>query len=114
MGIEVDEFPFRKIKGLILEIAGRVTIVLNSSLPEWLKRVVLTHELGHQQLSLRGAGYFFLAEHTLMKTKVEYEANRFAVELLCGEDKPEKGEGVEHFAARIGVPVEMMRYRLID
>ncbi|GAF26177.1 ImmA/IrrE family metallo-endopeptidase [Neomoorella thermoacetica] len=60
MGIDVDEFPFRRIK-------GKVAIVLNSNLTEWLKRVVLVHELGHRQLSPQGAGYFFLAEHTLME-----------------------------------------------
>ncbi|NHM25854.1 ImmA/IrrE family metallo-endopeptidase [Desulfofundulus sp. TPOSR] len=82
MDIDIDEFPFRQIKGLILEIAGRVTIVLNSNLPEWLKRFVLAYELGHRLLSPRGVGYLFLAEHTLMESKVEYEANKFTVELL--------------------------------
>jgi Zn-dependent peptidase ImmA (M78 family) len=113
MGIDVDEFPFRRIKGLILEITGKVTIVLNSNLPEWLKRVVLAHELGHRQLSPQGMGYFFLAEHTLMESKVEYEANRFTVELLTWGEEPEIEETVEHFAARMGLPVEMMRYRVV-
>jgi len=113
MGIDVDEFPFRRIKGLILKIAGRVTIVLNSNLPEWLKRVVLAHELGHRQLSPQGMGYFFLAEYTLMESKVEYEANKFTVELLTWGERPEIDETLEQFAARVGVPVEMMRYKVI-
>jgi Zn-dependent peptidase ImmA (M78 family) len=113
MGIDVDEFPFRRIKGLILEIAGKVTIVLNANLPEWLKRVVLAHELGHRQLSPQGVGYFFLAEHTLMESRVEYEANRFTVELLTWGEEPELDETLEHFAARVGLPVEMMRYKVI-
>ncbi|MQL52989.1 ImmA/IrrE family metallo-endopeptidase [Desulfofundulus thermobenzoicus] len=113
MGIDVDEFPFRRIKGLILEIAGRVTIVLNSNLPEWLKRFVLAHELGHRQMSPRGMGYFFLAEHTLMEPRVEYEANRYAVELLTWGDEPEVNETLEQFAARVGLPVEMIRYKII-
>ncbi|WP_172613421.1 ImmA/IrrE family metallo-endopeptidase [Moorella sp. E306M] len=113
MGIDVDEFPFRRIKGLILEIAGKVTIVLNSNLPAWLKRVILAHELGHRQLSPRGAGYFFLAEHTLMESRVEYEANRFTVELITWDEKPELNETLEQFAARVGLPVDMMRYKVI-
>ena len=113
MGIDVDEFPFRRIKGLILEIAGMVTIVLNSNLPEWMKRVVLAHELGHRQLSPQGTGYFFLTEYTLMESRVEYEANKFAVELLTWGENPEIDETLEKFAIRIGVPVEMIRYKII-
>ncbi len=109
MGIDVDEFPFHRIKGLIFEIAGESTIVLNANLPEQLKRVVLAHELGHQQLSPKNVGHFFLAEHTLMESKVEYEANRFTVELLTWGESPEIDETVEQFATRVGVPVEMMR-----
>ncbi|NPV74543.1 MAG: ImmA/IrrE family metallo-endopeptidase [Pelotomaculum sp.] len=113
MDIDVDEFPFRRIKGLILEIAGKVTIVLNANLPEWLKRVVLAHELGHRRLSPHGMGYFFLTEYTLMESRVEYEANRFTVELLTWGEESELDESLEHFAARVGVPVEMMRYKVI-
>ena len=112
MNIDVDEFPFRRIKGLILEIAGKVTIVLNANLPEWLKRVILAHELGHRQLSPHGMGYFFLAEYTLMESRVEYEANRFTVELLTWGEEPGLDETLEQFAARVGVPVEIMRSKL--
>lgn len=113
MSIYVDEFPFRRIKGLILEIAGKVTIVLNANLPEWLKRVVLAHELGHRQLSPQGMGYFFMAEHTFMESRAEYEANQFTVELLTWGKEPESDESLEHFAARVGLPAEMMRYKII-
>lgn len=113
MGIDVDEFPFQRIKGLILEIAGRITIVLNSNLPDWFKRIVLAHELGHKQLSPQGTSYFFMAETTLMESKIEYEANKFAVELLLWGEEPELEETLEQFAARIGLPVEMIRYKII-
>lgn len=79
-----------------------------------MKRVVLAHELGHRQLSPQGAEYFFLAEYTLMESRVEYEANRFTVELLTGDEEPELNETLEQFAARLGIPVEMMRYRIIN
>lgn len=112
LGIEIDKFPFRsKIKGLILEVAGKTTIIINSNLPEWLKRVVLAHELGHRFFSPQGVGYFFLAEYTLMETRVEYEANRFTVELLTWGEEPECDETLEHFADRVGLPVEMTRYK---
>ena len=108
MDIEVDEFPMRNVKGMIIEVAGKVTVVLNSKLPAWLKRVVLAHELGHRQLSPQGAGYFFLAEHTFMESKVEYEANRFAVRLLTWGEEPEPGETLEQYAARVGLPMKIV------
>ena len=113
IGIEVDEFPFRRIKGLIIELFNQTIIILNSNLPDWYKRLVLAHELGHQQLSPQGVGYFFISEYTLMESKVEYEANRFAVELLAGGQEPEVDETLEQFAARVGVSVEMIRYKVI-
>lgn len=112
MGIEIDEYPFRKIKGFILDIVGRVTIVLNSNLPDWMKRVVLAHELGHRQLSSPNMGYFFLSVHTLMEPKTEYEANRFAVELLTWEETQELEETLDQFAARVGIPRDMLRYKV--
>ncbi len=112
MGIEVEEFPFRKIKGLIFRIAGRVVIVLNENLPDWLKRLIVAHEVGHRVLSPADRGYFFWAEHTFFEPRIEYEANRFAVELLTFGEEPEPGEPLEHYAARVGVPLEtLLRYK---
>lgn len=72
LGIQVDEHPFRgRIRGMVLNIAGQVTVILNANLPGWLKRVVLAHELGHLVLSPKGYGYFWLAEHTLMESKTD-------------------------------------------
>lgn len=107
--IEVLYFPFSKIKGMVITLFDQRIIVLNSMLPEHLQRVILAHELGHNALSMAEAGYFFTSEHTLMESKVEYEANRFAVELLAGDADPEEGETLEQFAARVGVPKEMIR-----
>ncbi|GAB6172037.1 ImmA/IrrE family metallo-endopeptidase [Paradesulfitobacterium aromaticivorans] len=109
MGIQVFYYPFRKVKGMVIEIGAHKMVGLNSELPERLQRVVLAHELGHYTLSPAGVGYFFTSEHTLMESKVEYEANRFAVELLAGDADPEEGETLEQFAARMGVPWEMIR-----
>jgi len=98
---------------MVIKIAKKVTIVLNSNLPDWMKRVVLAHELGHQQLSPQGTGYFFLTEYTMMETGVEYEANRFTVELLTWDEEPELDETIYQFAARVGLPAAMMRYKVI-
>ncbi len=111
LGTDVHEYPFRgAIKGMVIGIAGRVCIAINSALPMSWKRFVLAHEIGHLQLSVKGAGYFFLSEHTLMLPLIEREANLFAVELLVGDEEPYRGETVKQFAARVGVPAEMMEY----
>ena len=95
---------------MVIRIADRMCIVINSALPEPWKRFVLAHEIGHLQLSTKGAGYFFLSEHTLMLPFVEREANQFAVELLVGDEQPYWGETAGQFAARVGVPVKMVEY----
>lgn len=114
LGIDVEEFPFRKIKGLVIQVGSRTIIALNAALSEPWKRAVLAHELGHWRLAPAGVGYFYISRHTAMEPKVEYEANRFAVELLTGDQKPEIDETLEQFAARVGMPVEMIQYRIIE
>jgi len=97
---------------MVIRIAGRMCIAINSALPEPWKRFVLTHELGHLQLSAKGAGGFLLSEHTLMLPLVEKEANQFALNLLIRDKQPVggRGETAEQFAARVSVPTEMMEY----
>lgn len=110
LGIDVHEYPFRgAIKGMVIRIAGRMCVAINSALPEPWKRFVLAHEIGHVQLSTEGAGYFFISEHTIMLPLVEREASLFAVELLVGDEQPYWGETAEQFAARVGVPVEVVK-----
>ncbi len=109
-GIEVFHFPFSKIKGMVIKVLDQTIIALNSELSYYEQRIILAHELGHHALSPAETGYFFISENTLMEPKIEYQANRFAVELLTGDKEPNVGESTEQFAARVGIPKEMMRY----
>ena len=95
---------------MVIKIADRTCIAVNSALSEPWKRFVLAHEIGHNQLSSKNAGYFFLSEHTLMLPLVEREANQFAMELLVGDNQPRWGKTIEQFAVRVSVPMEMMGY----
>jgi Zn-dependent peptidase ImmA (M78 family) len=111
LGIEVDEYCFRdNIKGLTIRVSGRTLVAINPMLPRHWKRFVLAHEIGHNQLSSTAAGYFFLSEHTFMEPLIEREVNQFVVELLVRNEQPYWGETAERFAARVGVPAEMMEY----
>lgn len=109
LGINIFYYPFSKIKGMIITVFEKKIIIINSSLSENLQRVVLAHELGHYTLSPSGSGYFFITQNTLMESKIEYEANRFAAELLVGDEEPIEGETIEQYANRLGVPLDMIR-----
>lgn len=110
LGIEIDVFPFRRIKGVILNNTSDVLIVLNENMPEHEQKAVLCHELGHYALSPPDASYLFITTHTYMNTKYEYEANRFMVELLTYDEEPDIDETLDRYAMRIGVPFEIMKY----
>lgn len=107
MGIAIKEVSFESIGGLTMELAGKSIVLLNSNSPEWSKRFVLAHEIGHRQLSPTG-GYFFLKTHTFMQSKIEHQANCFAVELLTYGQDPEPDETLEQFMLKVGIPSEMM------
>lgn len=107
LGIEICLRPFSQIKGMFISICDKPVIILNSMLTENMRKFVIAHELGHYLLSPMGAGYFFITQNTLMETKIESEANRFAVELLTVNNPPAEGETIEQYANRIGIPKGM-------
>ena len=114
LGIQVVFFPFKKIRGLIIELGNKKVIGLNSELNEHIQRAVLAHELGHHEVSPVGVGYFFLEEQTHYSlNKQEYQANYFAAILLLSDTPPEYGENIEQYAARVQVPIELAKIKLI-
>lgn len=79
---------FARLKGFYIVINRRRYIVVNDSLDVHEKRIVLSHELGHDRLHRELATDAALREFVLydMKSRPEYEANVFAAELLL-EDR---------------------------
>ncbi|MFI3326120.1 MAG: ImmA/IrrE family metallo-endopeptidase [Clostridia bacterium] len=85
LGITVhhnDEFE--KLLGLYTVINNKRAIVLNSRLEEYMTRMVVAHEIGHDCLHRDIAKSETLQEFVLfdMKNNLEYEANVFAAHLL--------------------------------
>ena len=114
LGIEIFEYAFRKIRGLIFHLDGRKIIGVKAGLPEYLKRAIIAHEIGHEELHPVNVGYFFIKEHTnFVPGRYEREANLFAAMLLVDEH-PEYGETVEEYAARIRVPPELVKVYMRD
>ena len=77
-----------------------------------MKRIVLLHEIGHDQLHRKQATVF--QEFNLFdmtSNSMEYEANIFAAELLISDDdmteQGERGCTIEEAAAAIGVHAQV-------
>lgn len=103
LGIEIFEFAFRRIRGLIFYIEDRKIIGIKEDLPEHEKRAIIAHEIGHEELHPAATGYFFIKESTnFVPGKYEREADMFAAMLLVDEH-PRFGETVEQCAERNNV-----------
>lgn len=88
LGIEVIYNPdFSRLKGFYIVMNRKRYIVVNDNLDDSQKKIVLSHELGHDRLHRRLAGDAGLQEFVLydMKSRPEYEANLFAAELLLDD-----------------------------
>ena len=89
MGIIVNDVP--ELKGLLgmytYKMKNRI-ILMNPNINEVLYRMVLGHEIGHDQLHRSLAGGEGLREFILfdMNDMIEYEANAFNAHLLIDED----------------------------
>ena len=89
LGIEVIYNPgFSNLKGFYIVMNRKRYIVVNDNLDDNRKKIVLSHELGHDRLHRKLAGDAGLQEFVLydMKSRPEYEANLFAAELLLDDD----------------------------
>ncbi|WP_130890226.1 ImmA/IrrE family metallo-endopeptidase [Fusobacterium ulcerans] len=76
-----------EIKGYYKKSVGKKIIVLNEKLDEFSLKVVLAHELGHALLHTSKEINFMKEHHLLPKSSIwEYEANKFAAELLIDEE----------------------------
>lgn len=85
LGIEVMVCDIGTRLGCYMYIKKSKCIWINESLEEKDRLLVMAHELGHAVLHPKENCYF-LRNHTLLNTRVEQEANQFAVELLISDD----------------------------
>lgn len=74
------------IRGYFHYFKRNKIININSKLSDKDKRIVLAHELGHAVLHPR-LNIIFMEHNTyFVKSKYEYEANKFAAEILVPDD----------------------------
>ena len=82
LGIIVMDVNFEKQKGLYKVILRNRFIFIKSDLSEVMRRIVLLHEIGHDQLHRRLADEFQEFQIFDMRGNVmEYEANLFAAQI---------------------------------
>ncbi|MSS19355.1 ImmA/IrrE family metallo-endopeptidase [Pseudoramibacter porci] len=90
LGIRLYEVPdLDELLGMYTVRWRHRIILINPSISEDLRRMVLAHELGHDQLHRDLAKGEALSENSLFDTvdHTEYEANAFAAHLLLDHDQ---------------------------
>lgn len=112
--IHVIEFNLHhEIKGFYKYDKRNRYIVLNSNLENFQQKFVCAHELGHAELHSRLNTPFLRASTLYSSSRVEVEANTFAVELLIPDSALSKDYQSTIFeaAAEYGVPKEVVHLK---
>ena len=108
----MDFEPLGKLYGYCVEVAGQKFININSELHEFDQRFVCAYELGHALLHTTNTP--FIIQCTFLSvSKIEREANAFAVELLVSDDDIEEYKGctIDQMAHIFGIPPDVMPLR---
>lgn len=93
---------------------GNEYIYISSNLDEFEEKYILAHELGHAILHTHISSEYYYSSF-VSKDKLEYQANKFAAELLINEeelDMPElKNMTINQLACYLGLPKELIEYK---
>jgi len=82
LGVHVIYVPFVDLRGLCQREDGVSFIYIADNLPEYVSEFICGHELGHH-IRHRGINRIFMDSSTYeVASKYEYEADRFACQLL--------------------------------
>lgn len=97
-------------RGMFRRTLRRKYIVIHSGMSEQWQRFICAHELAHALLH-PGISRFWIDEHSFFCTgRFEREANRFAVQLLIGDDSLTAGEAIYDILRRNSIPIEMSQF----
>lgn len=84
LGIRVLFLPLKTVSGMAISLGKEMFILIDQGLSEIEQQLVCGHELGHFFLH-PATNFLFVLEKTGFYSKHEYQANRFACELVLGE-----------------------------
>lgn len=88
LGVYVRRLPLGNLKGFYKVMNKERHIVLNDSLEECEEKIVMAHELGHDQLHRKIATVYTMSDSSLLypSGKTERDSNIFAAELLLSDE----------------------------
>lgn len=115
LGIEVMICDIGSRLGCYMYLKRSKCIWINESLEDNERTFVMAHEVGHAILHPKENCYF-LRNQTLLNTKIEREANTFAVEFLIPDDvileAKANGYTVDQLSRILGYEKELIELRL--
>lgn len=118
IGVKLHFSDLGAVKGMYTYLKRNRFVVVNSSLDEYLQRIVCAHELGHDQFHRALAKNKWLQEFMIydMNQRPEYEANIFASEMLLPDDKilylTDNGLDIEQIAKTMCSDVNLIALKL--
>lgn len=112
MGIIVHHMDLGNTRGFCYTSRRIKQIFLNSAMPDYLKRFVLAHELGHLIMHPNHNAPFLQSTFFSMD-RYELEANKFAVDLIITDkDLDLMVEcSIDNLTSRYGLPREIVELR---
>lgn len=119
LGIVCSKTPYKKLKGLFVRINDFKFVDINDNLPEYQQKSVCAHELGHALLHAEQNGLVPMLDYDICgKSKLEYEANIFAAELLMPDQEIlpliKNGEDLYTVAKHFGVHDQFVLFKLLS
>lgn len=121
IGVETRFYDLGSLKGMYFLVNQIPFVVLNLQLSDQEAKIVCAHELGHHILHHDLATCHVLSQYELYRvhSKSEAEANLFAAHLLLPDAAfqavlKEQGPDLDHMAAALQVPKELVLLKLAD
>lgn len=99
LGVLVLYTPMELMKGIVFSAGQQKLIIINSLLEDVEKEFICSHEIGHLHLHPTH-NFFKILDHTYFYTKGEYQANRFACEMMIGEKAEQYFTTISETASR--------------
>lgn len=114
LGILVKTSNLGDYSGCYMYLNRHRCIFLNDNLNESERRLVMAHELGHAILHKNQNCYFIRNKTHLLCSRIEREANLFAVNLLVSDDDLKEYElcSINQLSAIFGLDCKLIELRL--
>ena len=115
LGIQVFYGHYGTIRGYYNKISQQRMIHINAALDGPQQAVVCAHKLGHAIFHPNTNTPFLRANTFLSVSKLELEANKFAVDLLWSDDDLRECQlwTIPQIASLLGISEELAEYRML-